>query len=82
MWWRLALRLAALRENRIRVPLTEALPCDIGADERCVHVGDLTPGDTRLDAGPHRQGGDLLEQLGSSALPNASERRVVGRSLV
>jgi hypothetical protein len=75
---RLGFRLVVLRKDCIRVSLAEALPRDIGADERRVDVDDLAPGDARLDAGPNRPGEYLSEQLGTPALPDAGERRVVG----
>jgi hypothetical protein len=70
---RRATRLVILRHHRVCMPLAEALPGDVGADERRVDVDEFPLGDAGPDAGPHRPGEDLPEQLGASALADASE---------
>jgi hypothetical protein len=64
------------------VPLAEALPGDVGANERRIDVGDLALGDPRFDAGPDHPREDPPEQLRPPTLANARQRRVVRQDLV
>ena len=45
-------------------------------------MDDLALGDLRLDAGPNGALEDAAEALGSPALPDPRQRRVVGQGLV
>lgn len=64
------------------MPLAQALPGDVGADQRGVDVHHVAFGDPGLGTGPHRTGEDPAEQLRAPALPNSRQAGVVRERLV
>jgi hypothetical protein len=64
------------------MPDGEALPGDVGADQRGVNVDDSALGDAGRGAGLNRPLEDMPEALGAPALADAGQRRVVGQPLV
>jgi hypothetical protein len=60
----------------------EALPGDIGADQRGVDMHDLALRDAGRDAGLDRALVDAPESLGAPALANPGQRRMVGQPVV
>ena len=60
----------------------QALPADVGPDQRGVDVDDLALGDPRVDAGPHGALEDAAEALGAPALADPGQPRMIGQRLV
>jgi hypothetical protein len=60
----------------------QALPADVGADQRGIDMDDLGLGNPRLQTGAHRALEDLPEALGPPALADPGQARMIRQRLV
>ena len=82
---RVSCRLLVVRVGRrhcLDVAGDQALPADVGADQRGIDVDDVGLRDPRLKAGAYRALEDPAEALGAPALANPGQARMVGQDLV
>lgn len=62
-----------LRQHRINVLHAQALPCNVGADQRGIDMHHFALGDPSSHAAPYRAGKHLPEQIGAPTLTNARQ---------
>ncbi len=79
---RFRLDVPVLVGDRLDVTDGKALPADVGADQRGVHMHHLALGDPGLHAVLDRALEDAAEPVGAPALANARQRRMVRQPCV